>query len=55
MVSEIVRKAMDDEPAIVVIDSVKMLRDHATAKQLRAALYRLMGAAGSAAGRLGAW
>jgi circadian clock protein KaiC len=41
LVDEIVRKALDEEPAIVVIDSVKMLRDYATDKELRAALYRL--------------
>ena len=41
LVDEIVRKVMDDKPAIVVIDSVKMLRDYATDKELRAALYRL--------------
>jgi circadian clock protein KaiC len=41
LVTEIVRKVMDEEPAIVVIDSVKMLREYATDKELRAALYRL--------------
>jgi len=30
LVSEIVRKVMDDRPAIVVIDSAKMLREYAT-------------------------
>ncbi|HET6481646.1 MAG TPA: ATPase domain-containing protein [Actinoplanes sp.] len=41
LVNEVIRKAMDDQPSIVVIDSVKMLRDYASDKELRAALYRL--------------
>jgi circadian clock protein KaiC len=41
LVDEVVRKATEDEPAIVVIDSVKMLREFATDKQLRIALYKL--------------
>jgi circadian clock protein KaiC len=41
MVAEIVRKALDDEPAMVVIDSVKMLRDFVSEQELRTALYRL--------------
>lgn len=41
LVAEIVRKVMDEKPAIVVIDSVKMLREYATDKELRTALYHL--------------
>jgi circadian clock protein KaiC len=41
LVNEVLRKTMDEEPAIVVIDSVKMLRDFASEKELRTALYRL--------------
>ena len=41
LVSEIVRKTLEDEPAIVVIDSTKMLRDFADERQLRSALYSL--------------
>jgi circadian clock protein KaiC len=37
----VVRKAVEEEPGIVVIDSVKMLRDFATDEELRAALYRM--------------
>jgi circadian clock protein KaiC len=43
LVSEIVRKALDEEPAIVVIDSAKMLRDFAAESELRNALYDLTG------------
>jgi circadian clock protein KaiC len=43
LVSEIVRKVLDEKPAIVVIDSAKMLRDFATGQQLRAALFELTG------------
>ncbi|MDQ1616154.1 MAG: circadian clock protein KaiC [Actinomycetota bacterium] len=39
MVSEVVRKALDDEPAIMVIDSAKLLRDLVDEQALRAALY----------------
>jgi circadian clock protein KaiC len=41
MVSEIVRKTLDEEPSIVVIDSAKMLRDLADERELRGALYDL--------------
>ena len=41
LVSEIVRKTLEDEPAIVVVDSSKMLRDFADERQLRSALYSL--------------
>jgi circadian clock protein KaiC len=41
MVSEIVRKARDEEPSVVVIDSAKMLRDFADDRELRGALYDL--------------
>jgi KaiC/GvpD/RAD55 family RecA-like ATPase/CheY-like chemotaxis protein len=41
LVSEIVRKTLEDEPAIVVLDSSKMLRDFADEQQLRSALYSL--------------
>ncbi len=43
MVSEIVRKTLDEEPAIVVIDSAKMLRDFAAERELRGALHDLTG------------
>ena len=43
LVSEIVRKTLEEEPAIVVIDSVKMLRDFADERELRMALYDLTG------------
>ena len=43
MVSEIVRKGLDEKPALVVIDSAKMLRDFASERELRAALYDLTG------------
>ena len=39
LVSEVVRKTMDEEPAVVVIDSTKMLRDFADDRELRMALY----------------
>ena len=39
--SEIVRKTLDEEPAIVVVDSAKMLRDFADERELRGALYDL--------------
>jgi circadian clock protein KaiC len=41
LVSEVVRKILDEEPMIVVIDSTKMLRDFADERELRAALYDL--------------
>ncbi len=41
LVSEIVRKTLEEEPAIVVVDSSKMLRDFADERQLRSALYNL--------------
>jgi circadian clock protein KaiC len=41
LVSEVVRKTPDEEPAIVVVDSSKMLRDFADERQLRSALYSL--------------
>jgi circadian clock protein KaiC len=43
LVSEIVRKTLEDEPAIVVIDSAKMLADFANERELRRALYDLTG------------
>jgi circadian clock protein KaiC len=43
LVSEIVRKTLAEEPAIVVVDSAKMLRDFANERELRAALYDLTG------------
>ena len=43
MTSEIVRKGLDEEPAIVVIDSAKMLREFADERELRAALFDLTG------------
>ena len=43
LVSEIVRKTMDEAPAIVVVDSAKMLRDFADERELRGALYDLTG------------
>jgi circadian clock protein KaiC len=43
LVSEIVRKTLEEEPAIVVIDSAKMLRDFADERQLRSVLYDLTG------------
>jgi circadian clock protein KaiC len=41
LVSEIVRKTLEEEPAVVVVDSSKMLRDFADERQLRSALYNL--------------
>ena len=43
LVSEIVRKTLEEEPSVVVIDSAKMLRDFADDRELRAALYDLTG------------
>ena len=43
MVAEILAKTLDEEPAIVVIDSAKMLRDFASERHLRSALYDLTG------------
>ena len=43
LVSEIVRKTLEEEPAIVVVDSAKMLRDFADERELRGALYDLTG------------
>jgi circadian clock protein KaiC len=43
LVSEIVRKTLDEEPAVVVVDSAKMLRDFAAERELRGALYDLTG------------
>jgi len=41
VLAEVTRKVLDEEPAIVVIDSAKMLRDFASEFGLRAALYDL--------------
>jgi circadian clock protein KaiC len=41
LISEIVRKTLDEQPAIVVIDSAKMLGDFADERELRRALYDL--------------
>ena len=43
LISEIVRKTLDEQPAIVVIDSAKMLGDFADERDLRRALYDLTG------------
>ncbi len=43
MVSELVRKVLEEEPSVVVIDSAKMLRDFTGERELRAALYDLTG------------
>jgi circadian clock protein KaiC len=43
LVSEIVRKTLEEEPSIVVVDSTKMLRDFADERGLRTALYDLTG------------
>ena len=43
LVSEIVRKTLEEEPSIVVVDSAKMLRDWADERGLRGALYDLTG------------
>jgi circadian clock protein KaiC len=39
--SEVVRQALEDQPAVVVIDSAKLLRDFADATELREAVYDL--------------
>jgi circadian clock protein KaiC len=41
LINEVVRKALDDQPAIVVIDSTMMLRDFVSEPALRTALYDL--------------
>lgn len=41
MIDEVVRRSLDDEPAIVVIDSTMMLRDFVSPHALRMALYDL--------------
>ena len=43
LVSEIVRKTLEEEPAIVVVDSAKMLRDFADERELRGTLFDLTG------------
>jgi len=43
LTSEIVRKTLDEEPAIVVVDSAKMLGDFVDQGDLRRALYDLTG------------
>jgi circadian clock protein KaiC len=43
LISEIVGKTLEEEPSIVVIDSVKMLRDFVDERELRSALYDLTG------------
>jgi circadian clock protein KaiC len=43
LISEIVRKTLDDEPAVVVVDSARMLGDFADQRELRRALYDLTG------------
>jgi circadian clock protein KaiC len=43
LVSEIIRKTLEEEPAIVVIDSAKMLGDFADERELRRTLYDLTG------------
>jgi circadian clock protein KaiC len=43
LVSEIIRKKDNEEPALVVLDSAKMLRDFADERRLRRALYDLTG------------
>jgi circadian clock protein KaiC len=43
LVEEIVRKTLAEEPAVVVVDSAKMLRDFADERALRRALYDLTG------------
>ena len=43
LISEIVRKTLDEEPSIVVVDSAKMLGDFADKRELRRALYDLTG------------
>ncbi|GAB2623207.1 circadian clock protein KaiC [Paractinoplanes abujensis] len=41
LINEVVRKALDDEPVLVVIDSTMMLRDFVSDQALRTALYDL--------------
>jgi circadian clock protein KaiC len=41
LIDEVVRKALDDKPVLVVIDSTKMLRDFVSDHALRMALYDL--------------
>lgn len=41
LVSEVVREALDTRPAMIVIDSAKMLRDFVSERELRSALYNL--------------
>ncbi|WP_306206373.1 RAD55 family ATPase [Actinoplanes sp. RD1] len=41
VIDEVVRKALDEEPALVVLDSAMMLRDFVSDHTLRAALYDL--------------
>jgi circadian clock protein KaiC len=41
LVSEVVRKTMEEQPVLVVIDSAKALRDFAGYRQLRLAFYDL--------------
>jgi circadian clock protein KaiC len=43
LVDEIVRKTLEEEPSVVVLDSAKMLRDFADQRELRGALYDLTG------------
>jgi circadian clock protein KaiC len=43
LVSEIVRKTLEEEPSVVVVDSAKMLHDFADERELRGALYDLTG------------
>jgi len=43
LVSEIVRKTLEEAPAVVVVDSAKMLHDFADERELRGALYDLTG------------
>ncbi|MDP9795339.1 circadian clock protein KaiC [Catenuloplanes nepalensis] len=41
LIDEVVRRALDDEPAVMVIDSTRMLRDFVSPHALRMALYGL--------------
>lgn len=41
LISEIVRKTLDEEPSVVVVDSAKMLGDFVDKQELRRALYDL--------------
>ena len=43
LVSEIVRKTLEEEPSVVVVDSAKMLGDFADRQELRRALFDLTG------------